>query len=196
MACSSHTNRPSERVACGALLLAAFLAVPACGKKGSPPPTNEPASAGPAAPAGPDLSNPEATFACASRAVSEGDFEALRACSTLEGIERVRRDLLAWNAILTDATAGPRALSRIPSPRDDVEKALYRAGFSGDPAGLLHMLVRTRPSDAGPVARVGIAMPAAGVERIETDRVLADGTRRRVVLVLRDGAWKVDRLAL
>lgn len=135
-------------------------------------------------------------MAVVARALEAGDFEALASCSTAEGIERVRRDLLAWKAMLTDRTAGPRAAVRIPSPRDEAEGARYAAGLKGDPSGLLSMLARAQASDAGPVARFEVAAPAAGVERVETDRALPDGTRRRVVLVLRDGAWKVDRLAL
>ena len=127
--------------------------------------------------------------------MSEGNFEALCACSTPDSIERVRRDLLTWNALLSDALTGPRAVARIPSPRDDAEKALYRAGFTGDPAGLFCMLARSEGSAAA-VAQVEVPTPAPGVLRIETDRALEDGTRRRVVLVLRDGVWRVDRFAL
>ncbi len=189
MASSSRPIRPSPAFALLALLLSANLAGAACGKQGAPPQRDT-------SPAGPDLSTPDAAIACVSRAVEAGDFAALRACSTIEGIEGVRRDLLAWSALLSDTATGTRIASRIPPPRDAPEDALYRAAFTGDLAGLFRMLTRSRASDSGPVARAEVVRVVEGVERVEIDRVQRDGTRRRVVLVWKDGAWRVARIAL
>jgi hypothetical protein len=192
----ARPTRPTRSLARSVLctwLLGAALVAGGCGKKAAPPRADAPCVF-PTSPAAPDLSTPGAALESACRAAAAGDFEALAACSTSEGVERIRRDLLAWNALLSDGTAGPRALARIPSPRDDAEKARYRAGFTGDPSGLLSMLARSQGTVVG--ARVEVPVPAAGVERVETDRAMPDGTRRRVVLVLRDGAWRVDRFAL
>lgn len=175
--------------------LIACLALTACGKKGTPA-GNDASYRTIPSPAGPDLSTPDAALASVTRAVEAGDFEALSVCATKDGIEGVRRDLLAWNALLSDPITGPRILARIPPPRDEAEKARYRAGFTGDPAGLLHMIARCQESDAGPVARAEVIRFAKDVERLELDRVQRDGTRRRVVLVWSDGAWRADRVAL
>lgn len=132
------------------------------------------------------------------------------ACCTSDGIAAVKRDLLAWNEILVDPVAGPRVRNRLPLPESDAEKDLYRAAFRGDPAGLLHVWARVDRADAAPAPGHGIALasptgpgptpfvatPAAGVDRVEAERVRGDGTRRRVVLVARDGSWRVDRIQL
>ena len=199
-----------RRLATGTALVLAVagvvLASVSCGKKGTPSGAKTGASdAGPAGPSTPDLSTPRATLGQVARALDAGDLTALDACLTTDAAAGVRRDLLAWKAVLMDPAAGPRALARIPPPSGDAEKAAYRAGFGGDPAGLLLMLARaTNRVAAGSAAggdatvaptRVDVPEPGAG-DRVEGDRILPDGTRRRAVLVRRDGAWRVDRLAL
>ncbi len=179
-------------------LVGVVVLATACGKPGKPPGATAGAS-GPVGPVAPDLSSPSSALGAAAKALAAGDLAALDACLTTDGAEHVRRDLLAWKAVLADPAAGPRALARIPSPRDDAEKVAYRAGFGGDPAGLLRMLARASQAaagaDADPAPRVE-APAGASVDRVEGDRVLPDGTRRRAVLVRRDGVWRVDRLSL
>lgn len=200
--------RDPRRLATGIVLAVAIAAVvvasAACGKTGRAPGGSAGATeSGPAASSSPDLSTPVAALGAAADALAAGDLAALDACLTPQAAQRVRRDLLAWKALLADPAGGPRALARIPSPAGDAEKAAYRAGFGGDPAGLLRMLARATSFAEGAsgsagsasAAKVEVTGPVAG-DRVEGDRVLPDGTRRRAVLVRRDGAWRVDRLAL
>jgi len=198
MALSPAPRRLAAGIARALALVTVASAVAACGEAARSRDAGTTAAC-PVGAAPPDLSTPSAALGAAARALAAGDLAALDACLTEAAAAGVRRDLLAWKAVLVDPAGGPRALARIPSPVDDAEKAAYRAGFEGDPAGLLRMLARASQAaeggGAGAAPRVEAPAPGA-TERVTGDRVLPDGTRRRAVLVRRGGAWRVDRLAL
>lgn len=195
--------RPSARVRIASVAIALVgVVVPACGKKPAAPRTATAPDT--TVSAGPDLSTPAAALEAVSRALDAGDYDALRACTTPEGLAGVDRDLAAWRSILTDPSTAPRASGRVPAPEDDAEKERYGRAFRGDAAALLHLLAKTVRSVSGPAADstagaaapASVATPPSGVVRVEVERVRAGGTRGRVVLVARDGIWLADRIQL
>lgn len=199
MALPPPPRRGAARIVRALAVAFVLSCVVACGKQGAPPGTAP--AGGDACPVGaaaPDLSTPGGALGAAARALAAGDLAALDACLTADGAAAVRRDLLAWKAVLVDPAAGPRTLARIPNPSGEQEKAAYRAGFGGDPAGLLVILARaTHPRGEGADGAPRVEVPASGAsDRVEGDRILPDGTRRRAVLVRRDGAWRIDRFSL
>lgn len=193
----AHPRPSPAKIARGLAVVGLFaLLASGCGKGGPARKGGGPADSGGAADSGPALSTPADALEAVVRALAAGDLAELRRCATAACIEGVERDLRAFGSLLTDPVTGPRALARLAPPRDAAEKAVWKAGLAGDAAGLLYMLSRSLAADAGPTGRAEVFVPAAGVDRVDTDRVLSDGTRRRVVLVRLDGAWKADRLAL
>ncbi len=160
-----------------------------------------------------DLSTPEAVLLGVAHALARGDLDALDARLTPDARAAVRRDLEAFRTALSDPSIGPRYAARLPQPRDDAEVEIFRkALLEGDPAGLLHVLLRASPRPApppqesppaapvapAPGAPASPGLPAAGgtATHLERDLPAGDGTRRRVVLVRQGSAWYVDRLQL
>ncbi len=172
--------------------IAAGGALGACGKQGGGG-SKEGGGAGGRA-AGPDLSTPEAVLVGVADALARGDLAALDARLTPEARAAVRADLEAFRAGLRDPAVGGRYVARLPKPADEAEAEIYRkAVLEGDPAGLLHLLMRASPRPA-PAPIVSPAPP--GSPRLERDLPAGDGTKRRVVLIRQGDAWYVDRLQL
>lgn len=197
--------RSSSRavVVLGLALLLGAAALGGCGKQGGGG-SREGGGAG-GRDARPDLGTPEAVLVGVADALARGDLEALDARLTPEARAAVRRDLEAFRTALRDPAVGARYVARLPKPYDEAEAEVYRkAVLDGDPAGLLHLLVRAspRPAPATIVSPPVVASPGTPVTpdsaatRLERDLPAGDGTRRRVVLVRQGDAWYVDRLQL
>jgi hypothetical protein len=163
-----------------ALVLVLAAASPGCGGgKGS-------------GPAGPDLSSPEVVHAQAMDALSRGDLEALVRVLSPAGEAQVRRDLEAWRRALLDQ---PRALSRLPPPRDEAEREAWKRALAGDAAELLRLYVRADPHLPEAPAPAPAARPA-DASWAQLDYRARDGSLRRVVLTRRGAEWRVDALQL